>query len=128
MKELTKAEEQVMQYLWEMKKGFLKDLVESFPEPRPAYTTVSTVIRVLVKKKFIAYHTYGKIHEYYPLINRQEYFRKHVKAIVSNHFAGSMVSFASFFTGDGDLDLSELEEMRKLIDQKIESLKKRKDE
>ncbi|MFZ5941562.1 MAG: BlaI/MecI/CopY family transcriptional regulator [Bacteroidota bacterium] len=124
MKELTKAEEQVMHFLWEMKKGFLKDLVEAFPDPRPAYTTVSTVIRVLVKKKFIGYNTYGKVHEYYPLISRQEYFRHHVKSIVSNHFDGSMVNFASFFTGDRDLDLSELEEMRTLIDRKIEQLKK----
>jgi len=126
MKELTKAEEQVMQYLWELEKGFLKDLVEAFPEPRPAYTTVSTVIRVLVKKNFIGFTTYGKVHEYFPLVSRQAYFRTHVKTLVSNHFDGSMVNFASFFAGDKDLNITELQEMRKLIDQKINELKKEK--
>ncbi len=124
MKELTKAEEQVMQYLWNLGKGFLKDIVEEFPEPRPAYTTISTVIRVLVKKGFIGFHTYGKTHEYYPLITRKDYFRKHVSSIITDHFEGSAVSFASFFTGTKDLNLSELEEIRTLIDKKIDDLKK----
>ena len=69
MKELTKAEEQVMQYLWKIEKGFVKDIVEQFPEPRPAYTTITTVIRVLVNKGFIGYQTYGKVNEYYPLVS-----------------------------------------------------------
>ena len=75
-KELTKAEEQVMQILWGLSKGFLKDIVASFPKPRPAYTTVSTVIRVLVKKNFIGFKTYGKINEYYPLIFSSPLSRK----------------------------------------------------
>ncbi len=123
MKELTKAEEQVMHFIWELKKSFLKDIVDAFPEPRPAYTTISTVIRVLVKKGFIDYNTYGKVHEYYPKITRHVYFRKHVKSIINNHFDGSVVSFASFFTGDDAVDLGELEEIKLLIDQKIETLK-----
>ncbi len=100
MKELTKAEQQVMHHIWELKKSFLKDIVEAFPEPRPAYTTISTVIRVLVKKGFVGYNTYGKIHEYFAKISRQSYFRTHVKSLINNHFDGSVVSFASFFTGD----------------------------
>ena len=123
MKELTKAEEQVMHYIWEFKKSFLKDIAEAFPEPRPAYTTISTVIRVLVKKGFVGYKTYGKIHEYFPKVSRQVYFRKHVKSLINNHFDGSVVSFASFFTGDDALDLGELEEIKQLIDQKIKSMK-----
>jgi predicted transcriptional regulator len=123
MNELTKAEAQVMHYIWELKKSFLKDIVEAFPEPRPAYTTISTVIRVLVKKGYVDYNTYGKIHEYYPLVSRKEYFRKHVKSIINNHFDGSVVSFASFFTGDDALDLGELEEIKQLIDQKIKTMK-----
>ena len=67
MKELTKSEEQIMQYLWKIKKGFLKDVVEQFPEPRPAYTTVSTIIRILVRKEVVGYKTYGKIHEYFQI-------------------------------------------------------------
>ena len=123
MKELTKAEQQVMHHIWELKKSFLKDIVEAFPEPRPAYTTISTVIRVLVKKGFVGYNTYGKIHEYFPKVSRQAYFRIHVKSLINNHFDGSVVSFASFFTGDDSMDLGELEEIKQLIDQKIKNLK-----
>ena len=71
---LTKAEEQVMQILWDEKEGFVKDLLQHFPEPKPAYTTISTVIRVLVKKEFISFNTYGKIHEYFPLVEKNVYF------------------------------------------------------
>ena len=123
MNELTKAEAQVMHYIWELEKSFLKDIVEAFPEPRPAYTTISTVIRVLVKKGYVDYNTYGKVHEYYPLVSRKEYFRKHVKSIINNHFDGSVVSFASFFTGDETVDLGELEEIKQLIDHKIKTMK-----
>ena len=123
MNELTKAEAQVMHYIWELEKSFLKDIVEAFPEPRPAYTTISTVIRVLVKKGYVDYKTYGKVHEYFPLVTRKEYFRKHVKSLINNHFNGSVVSFASFFTGDDALDLGELEEIKQLIDQKIKTMK-----
>ena len=123
MNELTKAEAQVMHYIWELEKSFLKDIVDAFPEPRPAYTTISTVIRVLVKKGYVGFNTYGKVHEYYPLVSRKAYFQKHVKTIINKHFDGSVVSFASFFTGDDALDLGELEEIKTLIDQKIETLK-----
>jgi len=117
-KELTKAEEQVMQYLWKVKKGFLKDIVEQFPKQKPAYTTVSTVIRVLVKKGFVGYNTYGKIHEYYPLITMSDYFQNHVKIIIKNFFNGSVPEFASFFANE-KLNLSELEEIKRLIEDKI---------
>ena len=123
MKELTKAEEQVMHYIWEFKKSFLKDIVEAFPVPRPAYTTISTVIRVLVKKGFVDYKTYGKVHEYFPKVSRQVYFRGHVKKLINNHFEGSVVNFASFFTGDSEVDLGELEEIKLLIDKKINAMK-----
>ena len=86
-------------------------------------TTISTVIRVLVKKGVLGYHTYGKVHEYFPKITRQAYFRKHLNLIINNHFNGSVVNFASFFTGEGEVDLSELEEIKQLIDQKIRILK-----
>lgn len=120
MTELTKAEEQVMQYLWRLGKGFLKDIVEQFPEPRPAYTTVSTVIRVLVKKGVIGYNTYGKIHEYYPLISKSDYFKSQMKSMVLNFFNGSTSSFVSAFTETENLSLSELEKIKQLIESKIE--------
>lgn len=127
MKELTKAEEQVMQYLWRLEKGFLKDIVEKFPEPRPAYTTISTVIRVLVKKGFIGFNTYGKTHEYFPRVSRKSYFGAQLKRMISDHFGGSVVDFASFFTGDQEVDLTELEEIKSLIDQKIAEIRKDKE-
>ena len=123
MKRFTKAEEQVMQYLWKIKKGFLKDIVDQFPDPKPAYTTISTVIRVLVKKKFIGYTTYSKVHEYYPLVSKEDYFKRHFKGIVNNFFNGSVQKFASFFTSDGDLNLTELEEIKKIVEDKINTLK-----
>lgn len=119
MIELTKAEEQVMQYLWNIKKGFLKDIVEQYPEPRPAYTTVSTVVRVLVKKKAIGYNTYGKVNEYFSLVNKNDYSRRYMKTLVQNFFNNSQQQFASFFTKESDLSISELEELKALIDQQI---------
>lgn len=123
MKELTKAEEQVMQYLWELEKAFLKDIVEKFPAPKPAYTTVQTVVRVLTKKKFIRYETFGKSNQYYPLVSKSDYFRGHFKGVIKNFFNGSVSSFASFFTDDKDLSLSELEQMRQQIESKISEMK-----
>jgi predicted transcriptional regulator len=127
MKELTKAEEQVMHYIWQLEKAFLKDIVEQFPEPRPAYTTISTVIRVLVKKGVVGHRTYGKIHEYYPLISKQSYFRGHIKRVVGNFFNGSVTSFTSCFTDDGQLTLSQLEEIKQQVEKQIDLLKKNKD-
>ena len=120
MKELTKAEEQIMQYLWKIKKGFLKDIVEQFAEPRPAYTTVSTVIRVLVKKGFIKFNTYGKLHEYYPAVDKKEYSKKFLKSWIGSFFNNSNKKFASFFMQDEDLNLTELEEMKKMIEEQID--------
>ncbi len=127
MNELTKAEEQVMQYVWKLDKAFLKDIVEEFSEPKPAYTTISTVVRVLVKKGFLKYDTFGKVRQYYPAISKEHYFKKHFKNVVSNFFSGSTSKFALFFTKNEDFDLSELEEMRSLIDKKIENLKEQND-
>jgi predicted transcriptional regulator len=123
MKELTKAEEQVMKYLWKLKKAFLKDVVSEFPEPRPAYTTISTVIRVLVKKKFIGFKQYGKTFEYYPLVSKDVYFKNHVNTLVTNFFSGSMTKFASFFTNNEKMDITDLEELKTLIDDKINKIK-----
>ena len=124
MKELTKAEEQIMQYLWKLEKAFLKDIVDRFPEPKPAYTTISTVIRVLVKKGFIGYNTYSKVHEYYPLVSKNEYFGSHFRSVVKNFFNDSASSFASFFTEDENISLSELEKIKKMVESKINQIKK----
>lgn len=124
MKELTKAEEQVMQYLWNIEKGFLKDIIEQFPEPKPAYTTVSTVVRVLVEKGFIKFNTYGKVHEYYPFVNKKEYSRKFFKKWVGSFFNDSNKKFASFFMNESNMNITELEELKKMIEDEIENKKK----
>ena len=122
MDELTKAEEQVMGYIWKLEKGFLKDVVEAFPTPRPAYTTISTVIRVLVKKEVIGFNTYGKIHEYYPLVSKKEYSQSQLKKVVSNFFEGSYSNLTSAFTEKQQLDITELEKIRLIIENKIHEL------
>ena len=124
-KELTKAEEQVMQILWRLKQGFLKDIVEEFPQPKPAYTTVSTVIRVLVKKQIVGFKTYGKINEYYPLISKTDNFKSKLKPIITNYFNGSKTDMASYFAHT-HLNLSELEQVKSLIEEKIKKLKEGK--
>ena len=125
MRELTKAEEQIMKYLWRLEKAFLKDIVEMFPEPKPAYTTVQTVIRVLTKKNFIGFETFGKTNQYYPLISKETYFRNHFSGVVNNFFNGSVSNFTSFFTDDENLSISELNEIKDLIETKIKDLKKK---
>ncbi len=127
MNELTKAEEQVMKYIWKLDKAFLKDIVEQFPEPKPAYTTISTVVRVLVKKEFLKFDTYGKIRQYYATISKENYFKRHMKEVIGNFFSGSPSKFALFFTNNEDLDLTELEKMKGLIERKIEQLKEQHD-
>jgi len=127
MKELTKAEEQIMQYIWKLEKAFLKDVVEQFPNPKPAYTTISTVVRVLVKKGFLKFDTYGKIRQYYPAVSKEIYFKKHLKNVIGSFFSGSSSKFAQFFTENEDLDLTELQEIKTLIEEKIETLKDQND-
>ncbi len=123
MKELTKAEEQVMQFLWKLEKAFLKDIVEQFPEPRPAYTTVSTVVRVLVKKGFIEFNTYGKVNEYYPAIKKNDYSSFFFKSMMKNFFNNSTSKFASFFSKNNDVSISELEEMKQILEEQINKRK-----
>jgi len=126
MKELTKAEEQVMHFLWKLEKGFLKDIVEQFPEPRPAYTTISTVIRVLVKKGYIKYNTYGKIHEYIPVFNKTEYSLLKFKNYYTIFFNEFPAQFATFLASQKVFSIEELEEIKSCIEQQIKIRKEDK--
>ncbi len=112
-----------MRILWRLEKAFLKDVVEGFPEPKPAYTTVSTVVRVLVKKEFIGHTTYGKVNEYYPLVSKHSYFGERIGGVITNFFDGSTKKFASFFTENQDLSIAELEQVKKIFEDKIDKLK-----
>lgn len=119
MKELTKAEDQVMQVLWKLEKGFVNDILEKFPEPKPAYNTISTIVRILEKKGFIAHKAYGKTHEYYPVVSKKEYTRKYFKGFMNNYFSNSYQALASFLTSDKNISIQELEQMKKLMEEEI---------
>ncbi len=123
MKELTKAEEQLMQYLWSLDKAYLKEIVEQYPEPRPAYTTISTVVNVLVRKGFIAFETHGKVRQYRPAVTKEVYSKQSFKGLVSNFFDNSTRQFASFFAKENKLSMDELKEIRALIDAEIQKKK-----
>lgn len=126
MKNLTKAEEQLMQYVWKLEKGFLKDIINKFPDPKPAYTTVATVIGILVKKGFIGFNQYGKVREYFPVVSKRQYSSSQFKRIIHDYFNNSVEQFSSFFTDDTDLSITQLEELKKSIEQQI-NIKKKKD-
>lgn len=115
-KELTKAEEQVMQVLWRIKKGFVRDILEEVPGPKPAYTTLSTIIRILEKKGFVAYQAYGKTHEYYPLITEEAYKKFITEKLVSGYFGNSFKSLVSFFVEEKNLSLKEADEIIRIIE------------
>lgn len=126
IKQLNKTELQIMNYLWKIEKGFLKDIVEQFPESAPAYTTISTLIGRMVDKGYIGFEKLGRDKQYYPLLQKNEYFSRHVKDMVSNFFNNSSSQFASFFAKNADFTVEELEELQELVQKKISQKKKNK--
>lgn len=117
--QLSKTEEQLMQHLWKLKHAFMKDLLDEYPEPKPASTTVATLLKRMADKGFIAYSTTGKLREYYPLVKKKDYFSKHVNGLIRKFFNDSASQFASFFTKETNLSKEELEDLKSLIDQQI---------
>ena len=121
--QLTRAEEEVMQILWEIKNGMVHDLLDKFPEPKPAYNTVSTIVRILEQKGFVGHKAYGRTHEYFPVISKVDYTKSYFRNFVTNYFGNSYKSLASFFTSDANLSLNELEDIRKTIRKEIRKQK-----
>ncbi len=119
MKSLNPSELEVLKHLWKIKRGFLKDILAEYPEPKPAYTTVATVVSRMVKKKYIGFERLGRDKRYFPLLKKKAYFSAQLKAITSNFFNDSAAQFASFFTKNADLDVEELRELQELLQQKI---------
>lgn len=111
MRELTRAEEQIMQILWDIEKGFVKDVLEKMKTPKPAYNTVSTIIRILERKGFVKHNAYGKSHEYYPIVSKDEYRSFTIKNLLSGYFSGSFAKLASFFAKDEKLDVKAVEKI-----------------
>lgn len=122
--QLTNSEEQLMEHLWKLEKGFMKDLLEAFPEPKPATTTVATLLKRMIDKKFVAYNEFGNSREYYPLVKKSDYFSRHVNGLIKNFFNNSASQFASFFTTETNLTAAELEELRKIVDSELQKKKK----
>lgn len=113
IKSLTKAEEQIMQILWELKEGVVKDVVDEFDEPKPAYTTVATVLTVLEKKGFVARKKVGNVNLFFPEISKKEYTGFQFKSLLSDYFNGSFPKMATFFAKENNLGIKDLEEILK---------------
>jgi predicted transcriptional regulator len=126
IRELTRAEEQVMQILWEKGTALVHDILKEFPEPRPAYNTVSTIVRILEQKGFVGHKSYGRTYEYFPVVSKKEYTRAHFRNFVANYFGNSYRSLASFFVAEEKLSIRDMEAIRRMMEEEIRKQKKQK--
>jgi len=111
LKELTKAEEQVMQILWKLQRAFVKNVIEAMPAPKPAYNTVSTIIRILETKGFVDHKAYGKTHEYFPTITKEKYTKFYLNNLIKGYFNGSFQNLVSFFAKENKMNVQDLEKL-----------------
>ena len=113
MKELTKAEEQIMQVIWNLDKAFVREIIAKLPEPKPAYNTVSTIVRILEEKGFVSHEVFGKSHRYYALVSKPDYRKFAAGKLVKSYFGGKVENLLSYFAKEKNLTLSELEAILK---------------
>ena len=113
--ELTRAELEIMQILWDRGSGFVNDILEALPDPKPAYNTVSTVVRILEKKGFVDHNAYGKSHEYYPIVDRDSYTQGFMSSVLNNFFGGSASRMVSFLSSNRSISMEEADEIMKLL-------------
>lgn len=118
MRQLTKAEEEIMQVLWQLQKANVKQIIDELPEPKPAYNTVSTIVRILESKGFVDYEKQGKGHNYFPLLAKSDYSNQSINLLVNDYFQGSFKSMVSFFVKKNDLSLKDMESILKEINKK----------
>jgi BlaI family transcriptional regulator, penicillinase repressor len=121
--QLSKTEEKIMELIWSKEKVFLKDLIDCYPDSKPATTTIATLLKRMQDKGFVGYELFGNSRQYYPLIKKTDYFSKQVNGIVKNFFGNSALQFASFFTKTSNLSKEELEDLKNIIDQEINKKK-----
>lgn len=119
MKTLTKAEEQIMQTLWKLKEGFIRDIMDAIPAPKPHQNTVATIIKILTEKEFIGIKVYGRQHQYYPLVSKEAYSKASMKTLVKGYFGGSFSEAVSFMVKENNISLDDLETL-------LQQLKKQK--
>lgn len=115
MKALTRAEEEIMQSLWKLKKGFVKEIIEGLPNPKPHYNTVSTIIGILVEKGYVSYKAYGRSYQYFPTVSKDEYSKRTMKKYLKGYFDGSFANMVSYFAKQKDVNLQEVEDALKEI-------------
>ncbi len=115
MQKLTKAEEEVMQLLWDAERGTVSDLLDRCPEPKPPHSTVSSVVRILEKKGFVDHKAYGKTHEYFPIVSKEAYGSRSLSDVLRNYFDGSVLRLVSHFAQEEKLDKKEMEELMRLL-------------
>lgn len=125
MKELTNAEEQIMHILWKLKKGFVNDIIEQMPDPKPAYNTVSTIIRILETKGVVDHKAYGKTHEYFPLVSKEDYSQGFLNGFVKNYFSNSYKNLVSSFSTNDHLSTKEVEEIIAMLQGQLNAKKKK---
>jgi predicted transcriptional regulator len=117
--QLTRTEEDLMNHIWRLEKAFMKDLLDEYTDPKPATTTVATLLKRMTGKGFVSYTVYGNSREYYPLVKKKDYFSKHVNGLIKTFFNDSSSQFASFFTKETNLSKEELEDLKAIIDSEI---------
>ncbi len=123
---LTNAEEQVMKYLWKLGKAYMKNILDEFPEPKPATTTVATLLKRMTDKGFVGFNQHGSNRQYFPLVKKTDYFSDHISGLIKDFFNNSSAQFASFFTTETNLNEKELKELRDIVDKQLENQKKKK--
>ncbi len=118
---LSKSEEQLMQYIWKQEQAFMNDLLEMYPDPKPASSTVATLLKRMKDKGFIDYETFGRSRRYYPLVEKSDYFSKHINTLIKKYFDNSPSTFASFFTKETDLTDDELKQLQQIVEQELKN-------
>ncbi|MEO1021929.1 MAG: BlaI/MecI/CopY family transcriptional regulator [Bacteroidota bacterium] len=116
---LPKSEEEIMKHLWKLKKGFFKDIKNEYPDPKPATTTINTLLKRLIDKEYISYRVYGNSREYYPLVSKDTYFSNFFKKLISTHFDDSIEQFGSFFTKASNISEDDLKTLHRIVDNKL---------
>jgi BlaI family transcriptional regulator, penicillinase repressor len=113
--ELTRAEEQIMQILWKLEKGFIKEILDQFDDPKPAYTTVATFLKIMEKKGFVSHEPFGNAHRFYPVISKEEYSKTHLNSLFTKYFKGSIKDVVTFFSDNNKVNIKDIDSAIKLL-------------
>lgn len=121
---LSSSEEKLMELIWKFEKVFMKELIDAYADPKPAKTTIATLLKRMQEKGFVAYNQLGNSRQYYALVDKSDYFSNHLNRLIKNYFDNSALTFASFFTKSSKMSYEELEELKRLVDKQMKNSKK----